>query len=84
MKQLLYFSASWCAPCRVMKPHVQVIAERFPEVEIRQIDIDEGYETATEHGIRSVPTFIHLRDGEEVARVVGSRTREDLIRELSL
>lgn len=84
MDKLLYFGATWCAPCRVMKPNVEKIEAQFPDLQVEHIDIDSGYETAEQFEIRSVPTFIHLRDGEEVARVVGSRTKEDLIRELAL
>jgi thioredoxin 1 len=63
--EVLKFSASWCAPCRML-------TQRLEGVEgITNIDIDKDQETARKYGIRSVPALVFLKDGVEVHRQVG-------------
>lgn len=82
--QVLYFSATWCAPCRVVAANVERLRQRYPQVEFRKVDVDEYAEEASTQGIRSVPTLVHIRDGIEVGRVVGAKTVDDLAKGLGL
>jgi len=82
--KVLYFSASWCAPCRVVGKHVDKLEAEFKEVEFEKIDVDEQPELALERSVRAVPTLVHLQDGQEVARVSGAHSKKDLIRDLQL
>lgn len=82
--KVLYFSASWCAPCRVVGTHVKELEEEFKEVDFEKIDVDEQAELASKQGVRAVPTLVHLQDGQEVARVSGARSKKDLIKDLQL
>ncbi len=84
MSEVLYFSAPWCAPCRVVGRSVEKIDKQFADVTFRKVNIDDEAELAREHGVRSIPTLVHLKDGREIARVVGARTKDDLIKELGL
>lgn len=68
MKQLLYFSAPWCGPCRMLGPVLDELSEIYP---IRKINIDNQSELAHEYNITSIPTTILLVDGKEVERKVG-------------
>ena len=79
-----YFSAKWCAPCKVVSPSVEALELKFPAVKFQKVDVDEEYELADKYSIRSMPTLVHVKDGVEVARVVGARTRDDIIKELKL
>lgn len=66
---LLEFSATWCEPCRSMQPTVERLArEGYP---IRQIDVDQQRALAQQHRVTALPTFVMLKGGREVARVVG-------------
>lgn len=55
---LLYFTASWCGPCKQISP---VIHEKFTKInnlQIYKIDIDDNDDLCTTYDIKSVPTFI--------------------------
>lgn len=74
--KLLDFWAQWCDPCRLMHPIIEDLAKTYS---VEQIDVDENVDLAKQYGIRSIPTFVILRDGEEVERIVGAVTKEKLI-----
>ena len=68
---LVQFSATWCAPCKVLTKTL-ASADSFP-VPIGKIDIDQSPEIARSFGIRSVPTMIVFKEGKEVGRKMGTR-----------
>ena len=73
---LIEFTATWCEPCRVVRPTVERIAAAgFP---IRQVDIDQQPELAARYQITSVPSFVMVAEGREVDRVVGMASFERL------
>lgn len=69
---ILYFTATWCGPCRVISPIFTSLAEKYPKAVFLKVDIDEARDVASSWNISSVPTFFFLRDGKEVDRVVGA------------
>ena len=79
-----YFSARWCAPCKVVSPSVEALALRFPAVKFQKVDVDTEHELAGKHKVRAMPTLVRVVDGVEIARVVGAKTRDDIIKELKL
>ena len=77
MKQALYFTASWCQPCKRVRPIVEdMIINNFGNFII--YDVDENTALAKQYELKSVPTFILLKDGKEIARITGAKTREQL------
>jgi len=63
------FTASWCPPCKMIKPIYESLAEEHKDLEgvkFVKIDVDENDETAQEYAIRSMPTFKVFVDGKEV------------------
>ena len=76
MKQLLYFSAPWCAPCRTFKPIMESLQSQIP---ITFIDVDISTQTAQNHNVRSVPTTILLEGGVEIGRLTGIKSKEEII-----
>lgn len=66
---LLDFYADWCAPCRAMNPTIEALAEQgFP---VQRVNVDQNRPLAAKYGVRSIPCFVMLVDGQEVDRVVG-------------
>jgi thioredoxin len=73
---LIDFTAAWCGPCRVMKPVLSALASEYAgRVAFTAVDVDADPITAQQFDVRSMPTYVILRDGREVGRIVGSRPR---------
>ena len=69
--EILDFYADWCGPCQMMKPVVEEFKNAHPEVKVVVINIDENEEQAEKLGVSTIPCFVVMKDGEEVAREVG-------------
>ena len=76
---LIDFYADWCGPCRMLAPTIEAIAEERPDVIVGKVNVDSEGELARKFGIFSIPTLVVLRDGEEVDRAVGFRSREQIL-----
>ncbi|KAK8586873.1 hypothetical protein V6N13_085892 [Hibiscus sabdariffa] len=70
------FSASWCGPCKFMEPALNDMAAKFTDVEFVKLDVDELPDVAQEFGVQAMPTFVLLKNGKEVDRVVGAQKNE--------
>lgn len=75
MKQILYFSASWCGPCKAFKPVMESLSSELP---IQFIDVDASPNTAAQYNVRSVPTTIVVQNGVEIGRAVGAKTANEI------
>ena len=72
------FWAKWCAPCRVIAPILDRLAQEYPDkLIIGKLDIDEQRELAVEFGILSIPTVQLYKDGIMIDALVGSRPYQD-------
>lgn len=69
---LVKFAATWCAPCKVVAKTIDRVKPEFTEVNFQEIDVDDHPNLAKDYKIRSVPTVIVFRNGEEVTRLIGS------------
>lgn len=69
---ILYFTATWCGPCRFISPLFTSLAEKYPKVVFLKVDIDEAKDAAARWNINSVPTFFFVKNGKEVDKVVGA------------
>ncbi|RDX91349.1 TPR repeat-containing thioredoxin TDX, partial [Mucuna pruriens] len=75
---ILYFTATWCGPCRHISPIYTSLAEKYPKVVFLKVDIDEATDVAAAWNISSVPTFFFVKNGKEVDSVVGADKMEPL------
>ena len=75
MKQIIFFGASWCGPCRAFKPVMESLQSELP---IQFIDVDSSPQTAAQYNVRSVPTTIVVQNGMEIGRAVGAKTKDEI------
>jgi thioredoxin 1 len=78
MKSILYFTAEWCNPCKKTKPIVEQLNTEQIIAKFFIIDVDSEIEMAKDFEIRSVPTFVVMKDNKEIHRVTGAQTRQQL------
>jgi len=74
------FWAPWCQPCRMMAPIFASVAEKLAgKAKFAKVNIDESPDVAAKFGVRSIPTLLVLKDGQEVDTHIGLMRPDDLI-----
>ena len=68
MKEILYFSAPWCQPCKNFKPIMESVSNSIP---VQFIDVDQNPTLSAQYNIRSIPTLVFLKDGQEINKKPG-------------
>lgn len=71
MLEVKKFYATWCGPCKTLTPILENVKSKFDNVKFEDIDIDGQFDVAQKYYVRSVPTVIIEKDGEEIERFVG-------------
>jgi thioredoxin 1 len=80
---LIDFWAPWCAPCRMVSPVVEELADEYDgKVNFGKVNVDENPKIASQYGIMSIPTLILFKDGQPVANIVGFRPKDELKKNL--
>ena len=76
---LVDFWAPWCGPCRMVAPVVEELADDYDgQVKFVKLNTDENPLVAGKYGIRSIPTLLIFKGGEQVGQIVGFRLKSDL------
>ncbi|XP_010431035.1 PREDICTED: thioredoxin H2-like [Camelina sativa] len=76
------FSASWCGPCRMIEPTIHAMADKFTDVDFVKLDVDELPDVAKEFNVTAMPTFVLVKSGKEIERIIGAK-KEELERKVS-
>ena len=80
---LIDFWAPWCAPCSMISPIVEEIAESMKDaVHVYKMNVDENPATAQSYEIRAIPTLILFNNGRVAKRIVGVRPKEEIKKEI--
>ena len=75
---LVDFWAVWCGPCQMMAPILHELEAEMPDVQIGKVNVDEQMDLARQFLVVSIPTLIIFKNGQEVQRMVGVTSKEEL------
>ena len=78
MSHVLYFTAEWCNPCQRTRPVAEEL-RRDGLIDFIFVDADTEIELLEQFGIKSVPTYVLIKDGLEIKRMSGAKNREDFL-----
>ncbi len=74
------FWAEWCGPCKAIAPSLEEIAaEMVGKVKITKLNIDENPDLAAQFGVRSIPTLLMFKDGQQASVQVGAVPKNKLV-----
>lgn len=76
---LVDFTATWCAPCRAIKPSLEELAAQYQgRVSIVSVDVDVSQQTSQQYGVRAMPTLLMFKGGKVVNQLVGAAPKSKL------
>ena len=76
---LIDFFADWCGPCKMLSPIIEQFAKENDKVKVVKINVDELPDLAVKYGVRSIPTLVVIKNGEEVNRSVGLIDKSEIL-----
>lgn len=77
------FWAPWCGPCKAIGPTIDEIADEYiGKAKVAKLNIDDAGEISANYRVMNIPTILVFKNGEMVEKVVGVRTKKDLIKML--
>ena len=80
---LVDFWAAWCAPCRMLAPTVEAVAEKYASrARVVKVNVDDNPSVSQRFGIKGIPTLILFKNGKEEERVVGATSEQAISRML--
>ena len=76
MKKILYFSAAWCGPCKMLGPIMESLSD---QINYEKIDVDNNQDLSIQYGVRNIPTLVLVENGEAVGRLTGLQQKETIL-----
>lgn len=78
---LVDFWAAWCAPCRMLAPTVDQVAEGYSgKAKVVKLNVDDNAETSARYNIRGIPTLLLFKGGEVKDQIVGATSKDHIER----
>lgn len=76
MKRILYFTGTWCQPCKTFRPIMESLKSQLP---ITFVDVDSSPQTASQYNVKNIPTTILIDgNGNEMGRLVGPKPESEI------
>ena len=80
---LVDFWAPWCGPCQMMGPIIETVTKEIGDrAVVAKLNVDDNQELAEKYGVSSIPTIIFFKNGAEADRMVGVRSKDELVKKL--
>ena len=80
---LVDFWAEWCGPCHQMAPILEALADEYTgRIKFVKLDTEENFDIPDRYGVRSLPTLLLFKGGQQVEKIFGARPKADLVRNL--
>jgi thioredoxin 1 len=81
---LVDFWATWCAPCQMVVPSLEYLAQNYKDkIKIRKLNVDENPKITSRYRVMSIPTLLFFKDGELKETIVGALPREKIVEVIS-
>ena len=76
---LVDFNADWCGPCQMLKPILEEISNEITDCKFVSINCDDNFELSQKYDVKSIPCLILIKNGQEEKRMVGLRSKSELM-----
>ena|SRR3989344_8851224 len=70
--------APWCEPCKMIAPAFEAASKQITQATFAKVNVDENNRLASDQGIMNIPCIVIYKNGEEIDRLVGLQTEQQL------